>query len=530
MQESVHVRIPRTRLRAVLAAGAAGAVVAVGLWGVPAQAGGAGRATSGAADRSAADRCGVGGWAKVPFLRAPRGRRGTTCTATVVAASSDPEPSHKALIVSNGHCVRDTLGTNEVLIDRPVPEDEQQWTFTPAYFHDNTTEQKTFDVERIAYATMKDIDVSVLQLSATYADLAQLNVLPRTLSSAGVPAEGTRLQAAHAPSDGMPEGEDFLRLSNCQATGSGIALHEHTWLWRGFARTDCRGISGGSSGGAVTTAQGDQLVGMINTVSTPGYLGCGLGRPCEGSAQGLVIPADDTVYVTPVDALASCLDEAGLRLNRPGCRLDAGRQVTLEFTGQQTQSDTPQGPAHWDVHATAGQDDGHAYVAFKTGPFGTTDCTKREGYSRPQPLGTPGADYRELLPRQDNLYILCAAGGPSPAVRGAGWSASLAHPSHAYARVDNTPPTVQPSLSVQRFGEGADASYRVYPVYQPWEITSYKVKYGPKDTTDCADPRDYHFYRNVPALLQESQGPWTYCAIGHDNADNATAPKAFEIG
>ncbi|MEU2874719.1 trypsin-like peptidase domain-containing protein [Streptomyces olivoreticuli] len=527
MKATVRTRISRARLRTALVAGTAGVITAGLLWTVPAQAGDhtaqpPGRSTG-------APLIDAGSAAGKKFRSSGRlvGGDGMTCTATVVAASAQPDPAQKALIISNGHCVSGTLATNEVRVDWPVPEGQEKWMFTPAYFHDNTTEQKTFDVEHIAYATMKDSDVSVLRLSATYGDLAKLDVTPRTLSSARVPALHTQLQAAHAPADGVPEGERFLRLSNCQVTGSGIALHEHTWLWKNFARTDCLGISGGSSGGTVTTATGDQLVGMINTVSTPGYLGCGLGRPCEGNARGLVVPADDTVYFTPVDAVASCLDKTGLRLNRPGCRLDPGTQVKVEFTGKQTQSVTPEGDARWDAHVTSGANGLHSYVAFKTGPFGTTDCTKPEGYGLPQPLGASGVDYHELLPGKDSLYVLCAVGGPRAAFRGADWSASLIHPSYAYVRVDNTPPAAEPSLNVQNIDE---ESYWVYPVYKPWEITSYKVKYGLQATTDCADSNGYRYYLNVPSLLKVSEGPWVYCAIGYDNANNATAPKIFNIG
>ncbi|SOE16208.1 Trypsin-like peptidase domain-containing protein [Streptomyces sp. 2323.1] len=520
---ATRAKMPGARLRAGLAACVGGAVAAGLLWAAPVYA-------AGPAGRHAAPLIDAGSGAGHKFrssgrlLAGPGG--GTACTATVVAASAEPAPAQKALVLTNGHCVRDTLGTNEVVADQPAPEG---WSFTPAFFHDNTAEHKTFGVERVEYATMKDTDVAVLRLSVTYGDLAQLDVTPRTLSPTGTPARGTRLEAAHAPIIGVPDDERFLRLSSCQVTGSDVSVHEYTWLWKGFARTDCRGVSGGSSGGPVTTATDNRLVGLINTVATPGYLGCGLGRPCEGSAHGLVVPADDSVYVTPVDAVASCLDRTGLRLHRNGCRLDPGIQVNVQFSGTETQSHTPEGPARWDAHITAGGGGHQSYVAFKTGPFGATDCTNPQGYGRPQRLGKGGADYARLLPTQDNLYVLCAAGGPDATFQGAGWTASLTHPSYAYARIDNTPPTVEPSLDIQKFGEGSDADYRVRPVFDLWELTSFEIKYGPAATTDCADLSGYHPYRRVPVTLSASEGPWTYCAVGYDNAGNQTPPKAFRI-
>ncbi|MCC3768242.1 trypsin-like peptidase domain-containing protein [Streptomyces sp. UNOC14_S4] len=508
-----------SRIHAALAACATGVVTAGLLWG------GSGPAQ---AAEHPAPLIGAGSVAGKKFRSTGRliGGGGTTCTATVVADTAKPDPARKALILSNGHCVDDMLGTNDVVLDEAAPEG---FTFTPAYFHDDTAEQRTFTVERVSYATMKDIDVSVLRLSATYGELAKLNVLPRTLA-AEPPGQGTALQAAHAPTDGVESGEQFLRLSECKVTGTSVALHESTWLWRGFTRTDCLGISGGSSGGVVTAANGDRVVGLLNTVTTPGYLGCGLGRPCEGSASGLVVPKDDTVYATPVGAVASCLDATGLKPDKAGCRLDLGEQVAVTASGKQTRSATADGPARWDAHIAQGKKQQHTYVAVKSGPFGAVDCTRPEGYGKPRQLTAAGLDHAEPLPKKDNLYVLCAAGGPSADLRGAAWEKSLAHPSYAYARVDNTPPTVPATIDVQNFGEGADATFWVRPVYQPWEISAYKVKYGPKATTNCADPEGYRYFLGIPASLKASEGPWTYCAIGYDNADNPTAPVSRVIG
>ncbi|MFI9237559.1 trypsin-like peptidase domain-containing protein [Streptomyces sp. NPDC053079] len=521
----------RTRKRAAVSAGAAGFIAAGLIWGAsPVQAAppagaGAPRPAAAAGDEAPLVDAGSADGKRLRATGRLVGGGGTTCTATLVHAPGTVNPGAKALVLSNGHCADDTMGTNDVVVDKPAPDG---WSYTPAYFHDNVAEHKKFTVERIVYATMKDIDVSVLRLTATYADLAKLGVTPRTLSSER-PAPGTPLRAAHAPTDGVEPGRQYLRLSTCAATASRIALHEHTWLWRDFTRTDCLGISGGSSGGPVTTAHDSgRLVGMFNTIVTPGYLGCGLGRPCEGSGKGLVVPPDKAAYVTPVDAVGSCLDATGLRLHKRGCRLDRGEQVNVAFQGQETRTDTPDGPARWDARVTPGGTARHSYVAFKSGPFGVVDCTSPEGYDKPRRLTSAGVEHKEPLPAHDNLYVLCAAGGPDATLKGPDWAASLAHPSYAYARVDNTAPTVAPKADIQLF-DGEDASYWVRPVYAPWEITMYKVKYGPKAATDCTDPAGYRDYLNIPATLKAADGPWTYCAIGYDNAGNATPPATFAV-
>ncbi|UQI46274.1 hypothetical protein M1P56_18960 [Streptomyces sp. HU2014] len=527
----------RTRLRTTLAACASGCVATGLIWGAaPAQAVQPPHPV-GSLIAPAAGSAAVAEPAPLLDAGSPDGKRfrasgrlvgggGTTCTATLVHATGKPDPGAKALVLSNGHCADDAMGTNDVVVDKPAPAD---WSYTPAYFHDNVVEHKKFSVERVVYATMKDVDVSVLRLSATYADLAALDVTPRTLAT-DRPAPGTALRAAHAPTDGVEPDQRFLRLSKCEATASGVALHENTWLWKGATRTDCLGISGGSSGGAVTTAADPgRLVGMLNTIATPGYLGCGPGRPCEGGDNGLIVPEDNAAYATPVDTVASCLDAQGLQLRKKGCRLDRGEQAKVTGGGLYTRSGTPAGPARWDAHVTPGTAGRQTHVAFKSGPFGVVDCTRPEGYGKPRRLTEAGVDHKEVLPAKDNLYVLCVAAGPDGTLKGTAWAASLAHPAYAYARVDNTAPTVAPTIDSQLFGEGEDASYWVYPVYAPWEITGYKVKYGPRATTDCADTAGYRDHLGIPASLKAAEGPWTYCAIGYDNAGNATPPAAFAL-
>ncbi len=417
------------------------------------------------------------------------GGGGTTCTATVVHGSGKPDPGQKALILSNGHCVSDTMRTNEVVVDQAPPASEE-WTFTPAYFHDNTAEHKKVAVERVVYATMKGIDVSVLRLSATYGELAALNVTSRTLAAA--PAPGTPLQAAHAPTDGVEEGKRFLRLSTCAVTASSVALHEYTWLWRDFNRTDHRGHA------------------RIPRLRT--------GSPLRGRRGG----ADRA--------------EGRHRLRHARRRR---RLLPRERRAAAEQAGLPPGPRRAGERRVLGEADA-VHHARGPRPVGRARHARRRRAAHVRRLqerpvrghrlhAARGVRHACLLYTKRQLYVLCAAGGPDGTLRGARWAASLAHPSYAFARVDNTPPTVAPKLDVQRFDGEQGASYWVRPVYAPWELSMYKVKYGPKATTDCADPQGYRPYLGIPTTLKASEGPWTYCAIGYDNADNATAPATFPI-
>ncbi|MEV4441263.1 hypothetical protein AB0K09_20020, partial [Streptomyces sp. NPDC049577] len=108
----------RSRTRAALAAVVSG-LLAAGLMGGATTAQAAPTATGGGAPRAAvtdgAPLVGAGSDAGRRLRATGRlvGGGGTTCTATLVHATGKPDPAAKALILSNGHCVNDMMGTNE---------------------------------------------------------------------------------------------------------------------------------------------------------------------------------------------------------------------------------------------------------------------------------------------------------------------------------------------------------------------------------------------------------------------------------
>ncbi|MFZ3475747.1 trypsin-like peptidase domain-containing protein [Streptomyces sp. 4.24] len=455
------------------------------------------------------------------------GAGGMTCTATIISPAADPDPGARALILAAGHCVNPSMATNEIVVDKPAPAG---WNFTPAYFKDNAGEHRKFTVEQISYATMKNTDVAVLRISATYGELAAMQVKPKTLTD--TPPSGAAIQVGHAPTDGVPAGEQYMRLSSCTAQASGVSLHEGPWLWEGAVRTDCAGARGGSSGSAVTLVdEPGRIVAVLNTVASPDFLGCGRDRPCEGSTSGLEIPKDGTAYAVPVGAVASCLALDGVDLRRPGCRLEAAPHVSLQFPAKTTRSHTSEGDVLWDVRVTGIDKVRTTHTAFKVLPFGVGSCTDPSGYSTPRELGAEGTRsvHEGPLPTSDNLYVMCVAAGPGGSLSDPGWRESFAHPALAYTRVDNTSPTARPSVDVFETESDEGPALQVTPQLALWEINSYRVKYGQGTNVSCSNLAGYEEYIGFPALLEKSDGPWTYCLIGADYAGNQTPPAEFVL-
>ncbi|GGM47749.1 trypsin [Longimycelium tulufanense] len=448
---------------------------------------------------------------------------GVHCTATVVAGEGKVRADAKALIVTNGHCVSDSMGTNEVRVDSSAEEGRANWRFTPAYFIDTKDEHRTFGVKQVRYATMKSVDVAVIELDTTYGELAKIDVEPMRLD-AETPKSGSPVELVHAPLNGTPPGETYLRYSKCQV-GAPTNVAEGQWLWHDSLPNNCKGIKGGSSGSPMVRADKDRIVALVNTTVERGYLGeCMLGRPCEAKPDG-VVAKEGMSYAIRVAPFAGCFVGGSFDLRAPRCQLDPGQRITTTDYTLATKSKVPQqdgglAPARWKTELDG---KGFTHAQAKVIPFGAGSCADPKGYGKVFSLQDRPV-FDDPVPQRENFYVLCVVAGPSPKY-GEGWQP------HRFAsmdglRVDDTPPTVETKLDVWEMDEG----WRVDPIFRPWEITGYEIKYGPRDKTDCADPEGYRPYFRIPTYLKKSEAPWRYCAVGLDHADNKTKPKVLDLG
>ena len=436
------------------------------------------------------------------FRPVGRLKASSQCTATLVTPPGRPSgaaPEARALVLTAGHCVG-LLPANEVRIDQDAP---RNWTFTPAYFVDTVDQHRSFPVTSTRYATMKGVDLAVLELEATYADLAVIDVRPMEISAAP-PSDDTSIEAVHLPVTGVPSDQQYLRRSFCR-TAAPTDLAEGQWVWRGTSPNDCAGVAGGSSGGLVVQRDGNRVASVLNTTVETSVSGvCKVGRPCEIGSGGAVL-RPGTSYAIGASALARCsLDDIG----EPSCPLDPGRGVAPQDGRGAVQSKD----ARWDATLNAG---GHAYARIKTGPLGRTDCRNPAGYGPPFAVADRPR-VTDPLPSREDFYVLCAVSGPP-------WTPSR-FASHATVQVDDTPPTVDPVVSARDLG----TQWAVEPIYQIYEIVHYEIKYGARAEVDCADPSGYQPYRRFPAFLAKTR-EWRYCAIGHDLAGNTTPPRTVDL-
>lgn len=431
------------------------------------------------------------------------------CTATLIAGSEKPDSQLPALILSAGHCASDILHTNQVIVDQPV---EQTWSYTPNYFIDKQGATQPLAVTRIVYATMKQDDIAVFQLAATYGDLASQGIYPLLLQQ-NLQNENQSVELTHIPVEGVEESQRFLRHSECEITGRTPALYEglFPWIWMPAYSVNCAGVAGGSSGSPVVLKDQTKIVGILNTTVTPGLKGCGLGRPCE-ITDNMPVAREGASYFTSIDRVARALTEQGkLDLTR----LDNGQgDIINQYRFWRTQSRVNGEAAKWNLTL----DEMAGAVRYKAGLSSETDCADINGYSNPvsaaeQPLMSLA------LPQQEGLYLLCIIRQNADN----SWL-SADQAGMALHQIDDTPPTVAPTFRVTE----DEKKWFVFLDVTPYELDTVQVKYGPEKEVNCKDKQGYSLFLGVAFMLAKDQAPWRICTYGKDVAGNE-GPVAEKI-
>ncbi|QAU23312.1 serine protease [Dyella sp. M7H15-1] len=437
---------------------------------------------------------------------------GYNCTASLVAGKTPPPPNRPALILTAGHCVDDEMGSNTVIVNRPAPGG---WLYTPNYFIDTTPEHHSVVVDHIVYATMKGMDLAILQLKATYGELAARGVHPLQLEPSVVSA-GTPIELAHIPVIGVPEDERFLRHSLCQVSAGVTPLVEGIgpWFWVAAVPNDCKGVAGGTSGSPVFKRDGTTVIGILNTKVEPDYTGCGLGRPCEPTETG-DFSREGSSYYIPVDRIARAIKDDG---TIDVTWLDKGTGIQLERTKpgwisqRYEEIDGQQQPARWHLRI---DDNGFDRIMYKVGSARSIDCSNATGYQGPIPAASQ--PFVNLgLPTQEGVFAIC--------VLGAHTGEGVYQPATIWLRqIDDTPPTIAPVIHER----GWEGEKEVIPAFSLWELVDLYIKFGALEQTDCSDRDGYRQFTRQWTRVDEKQ-PWRFCAYGTDQAGNAGPPVNWD--
>jgi V8-like Glu-specific endopeptidase len=228
------------------------------------------------------------------------------CSGSIIAmpssVSSDP-----ALVMTNGHCLETGfLDPGQVIMNQSSSR-----SFT--LLSSSGRRLATLRAVKVAYATMTDTDITIYQLSKTYAQIqSSYGIAPLRLAATH-PAAGASIKVVSGY---------WKTIYSCSVDGFVYQLHESNWIWKDSVRytSTCNTIGGTSGSPVIDTSTG--LVVAVNNTGNENGETCTLDNPCEVDQNGNVTVHEGTNYAEETYEIPACV-AAGNRfdLTLPGCTL-----------------------------------------------------------------------------------------------------------------------------------------------------------------------------------------------------------------
>ncbi|MFD4476848.1 serine protease [Streptomyces sp. NPDC058471] len=230
----------------------------------------------------------------------------SNCSGSVVrmpqSKADDP-----ALVLSNGHCLESGFPTaGEVIVDQPS-------TRTFKLLDAKGAEKATLKASKVSYATMTDTDISIYQLTTSYADIQKKY----------------GIKALEIEDDHPVKKRDITVVSGywkqtytCKIDGFVYRLKEGEWTWKDSVRytPECQTI-GGTSGSPVIDHKTGKVTAVNNTGNEDGER-CTLDNPCEVDRHGNVTVRKDINYAQETYGIVPCVGhDSKIELGRKGCKL-----------------------------------------------------------------------------------------------------------------------------------------------------------------------------------------------------------------
>ncbi|UXY29606.1 S1 family peptidase [Streptomyces sp. HUAS TT20] len=230
----------------------------------------------------------------------------SNCSGSVIRfpASADSDP---ALVMTNGHCLETGFPSpGEVIVD-------QASSRSFGLLNASGTRVGTLRAGKVAYSTMTDTDVTIYQLTRTYAQIKSSYGINALTVQDTHPTAGTAITVVSGY---------WKRTYACNVDGFVYRLKEGSWTWKDSVRytSACQTI-GGTSGSPVIDNATGKVVAVNNTGNEDGER-CTDNNPCEVDANGNVTVRYGINYAQETYNIPACFTTGNkLNLNADGCTL-----------------------------------------------------------------------------------------------------------------------------------------------------------------------------------------------------------------
>ncbi|MFJ8597618.1 trypsin-like serine peptidase [Streptomyces shenzhenensis] len=230
----------------------------------------------------------------------------SNCSGSVIRfpASADTDP---ALVLTNGHCLETGFpAAGQVIVD-------QASSRTFGLLNASATQVGTLRAGKVAYATMTDTDVTIYQLTTTYAQISSTYGINALTVQDAHPTAGTAITVVSGY---------WKRTYACSIDGFAYRLKESSWTWKDSVRyTSACNTIGGTSGSPVIDNATGKVVAVNNTGNEDGA-SCTLNNPCEVDEAGTVTVRQGINYAQETYQIPACFTTGNkLNLNASGCTL-----------------------------------------------------------------------------------------------------------------------------------------------------------------------------------------------------------------
>ncbi|MET8781439.1 serine protease [Streptomyces sp. NPDC004589] len=230
----------------------------------------------------------------------------SNCSGSVVRfpRSADGDP---ALVLTNGHCLETGFPEpGEVVVG-------QASSRSFGLLDSAGTRVATLRASKVAYSTMTDTDVTIYQLTRTYAQIrSSYGINALTLADTH-PVAGTAVKVVSGY---------WKRIYSCAVDGFVYRLKEGDWTWKDSVRyTSACNTIGGTSGSPVVDNATGKVVAVNNTGNEDGGT-CTVNNPCEVDANGKVTVRQGINYAEQTYLIPACFGTGNqLDLSASGCTL-----------------------------------------------------------------------------------------------------------------------------------------------------------------------------------------------------------------
>ncbi|WP_030378872.1 MULTISPECIES: S1 family peptidase [unclassified Streptomyces] len=230
----------------------------------------------------------------------------SNCSGSVVRlpASADTDP---ALVLTNGHCLETGFPEpGEVIVD-------QSSSRSFGLLDSAGTRVATLRASKVAYSTMTDTDVTLYQLTRTYAQIRSSYGIGALTLDGTHPVAGTAIKVVSGY---------WKRIYSCAIDGFAYRLKEGDWTWKDSVRyTSACDTIGGTSGSPVVDTATGKVVAVNNTGNEDGER-CTENNPCEVDENGAVTVREGINYAEETYGIPACFGAGNkLNLNASGCTL-----------------------------------------------------------------------------------------------------------------------------------------------------------------------------------------------------------------